>query len=790
MKTDSKKFRLGLFILSIALLFGNLNLSTYASATGSYTYEAENMVLSNFTTETVNYLNYANQNQPLETITFAKSNVGQTSTATATFTGTSGTYDILTRYVGKEVNGVSYTLSVNNTNRDQWNSCQRYGTDYKDPKNIDIHTSSQITLNTNDTIKLTVVSNTETARVDKLTIQTYQGSPTSTMTLNSPNTTLNNGFTWAKNRALGMTFYPGNPMLGHDNEWWRLSDDTHTTLVPGYWGAYCSREGFYNRDISHQSDGGHLLGLDNETFNMMKLFAGSSTLSGQNHWPLWALSSYGKMYYVDGTGFRELPSPFDIMQKCYKQYLWTGNSNWINDPTLNAYYNTTTGQFLTDHNVVWNDSNPSSEQPVVQKKLDSSEFSATYWEDSNDGFVRAGDSVGCEYQALLAYAGILKAKGDTNGEALWQNRAQRLKAYFESQWYDSSTGRYIRGFTSNGTSKSDWGHENSLFIPLEGLGDYGSRTDAYLTYIDANDDNLGIEATTYLPEMYYKYNRTSSGWYWLNKILTDKNAYPEVSFTAINNIVEGMMGVQPDAPNNKVATISRLTSDVPWVEVDHIKVGGNDLKIRHDGLTSTTMKNNSGGTITWEAQFYGTPSTIYVNGVAQTPKTKSLFGKNVSFVTVTASSGAQMTASTLPPDGTYKIVNRLSGKVLDVPYSSMSDGAQLIQCSYNGGNNQKWNITSNGDGTYKIKSVNSNKCVDVQGGSSNDLTPIIQGPDTGSNYQKWQIIDVGDGYYKIICQATGKAIAVENASTSDTAKIIECVYRASPQNDQWMIIAP
>jgi hypothetical protein len=789
MKIYSKQFRVNLFLLITVLLFSSLNLSVYASVSGPYIFEAENMGFTHSTTETVTYLNYANNNQPLETITLVRGNIGQTSTATVTFTGAPGNNDILTRFVGKVENGASYTLSVNAVARDQWNSGTRYGTDYKDPKNIDIHTSSQIALNTNDTISLTFVSNTEVAYVDKLIVQAYQGPPSSTLTLDSPNTTLNDGFTWARNRALGRVFYPGNPSLGHEGEWWRLSDSTHTTLTPGYWGAYNDRESFYNRDISHQTDGAHLLGLDNENLNMLKLFAGSAALPGQNYWPLWAFSSYGLMYYIDQTGFRELPSPFDIMQKCYKQYLWTGNSDWINDPSLNAYYNTTTGQFLTDHNVVWNDLNPLNEQPVVQKKSNNSEFSATYWEDSNDLLIRAGDSVGCEYQALLAYAGILKAKGDTSGETLWRNRAQRLKDYFEANWYDSSTGRYIRGFTSSGSFKSNWGHENSFFIPLEGLGDYGSRTDNYLSFIDANDDNLGIEATTYLPEVYYKYNKSSSGWNWLSKILTDKNSYPEVSFTAISNIIEGMMGVQPDAPNNKVATVSRLTNDVPWVEVNHVKVGGNDLKIRHDGLTSTTLTNNSGGTLTWEAQFYGTPSTIYVNGVEQTVQTKSLFGKNISYVTVAVSSGTQITASTLPLNGTYKLVNRLSGKVLDVPNAETSDGTQLIQWSYNGGNNQKWNITSNGDGTYKIKSVNSGKCVDVQGAASFDLTPIIQWTDSGSSNQKWQLIDVGNGYYEILSQATGKAIAVENAVTTDGAKIVQWTYMGS-QNDQWRIIAP
>lgn len=608
-------------------------------------FQAESMVLNNFTKDTVTYLNYANNNQPLETITFIQGTIGQTSTASFVFNGTAGTYDVITRFIGKISNGASYTLLVNNSSVDQWASSERYGSDYKDPKNIDTHTSSKITLKSGDTIKLTAISNTEVARVDSITVQKYVGAPTSPITLDSPNKTLNDGFNWAKNRALGLVFYPGNPMLGHEAEWWRLSDSTHNTLIPGYWGAYLNRESYYNRDIAHQSDGAHLLGLDIETFNMLKTFAETSTRTDQHYWPLWAMSSYGLMYYIDGTGFRELPSPFDVIHKCYKQYLWTGNPNWINDTTLNNYYTTTTGNFLTDHAVVWNDADPSKEQPVVYKKSNYGEFSATYTEDSTDAFVCAGDSLALEYQSLLAYAGILKAQGNTTAATIWENRANRLKNYFEAHWYDSYTGRYIRGFNVNGGYKSDWGHENSIFMPLNGLGDYGPKTDAYLAFIDANDDPLNVEATTYLPEMYYKYNKTSAAWNWINKTLTDKNTYPEVSFTAISNIIEGMMGIQPDAPNKKVATISRLTPDVPWVQVNHIPVGSNDIKVRHDGLTSTTFTNNSGGTITWEAQFYGLYDTIFINGVAYSAQFKSLFGKNVSYVTVSMNNATTTMAS-------------------------------------------------------------------------------------------------------------------------------------------------
>ncbi|WP_407991664.1 NPCBM/NEW2 domain-containing protein [Kitasatospora sp. CMC57] len=621
--------------------------SVAVSAAGPYVIEAESMSLTNFATDTVNH---TWNGTTVDNVTYARGAAGQTSSARTTFNGSAGTYDLITRYNGKAANGVTYKITVNSAPVDSWATSQRYGTDYTDPMNIDTRTSSKVVLKAGDVIELTATSVSEVPRVDRITIQAHVGAPTSTLTIDSPNATLNDGFAWGKDRALGMTFYPGNPMMGHEPEWWRLKDATHPAPAPGYWGAYTNRESYYNRDISHQSDGAHDLGLDAETLNMMKTFAGDAAKPGQNGWPLWAHSSTGAMYYIDGTGFRELPSPFNLMTKAYKQYQWTGNADWINDPTLAAYYDSTMNQFLAGHEVTWNDANPAAEQPVARKQA--GEYTATFFEFPNENLVSAADSLGYQYQSMLAYSEILKAKGDAANGTKWADRAQRVRNTFEANWWDASNNRYVRGKDAAGTGYSSWGHEASFLMMLTGLGDYGSRTNSYLDFIAANDDGLNVEATSYLPEMYYQYNRSDEGWSWLKKLMTGRNTYPEVSFLAVSSVVDGMMGVQPDAPHDKVATISRLTPETPWVEMDHLKVGDNDLKLKHNGATASTLTNNSGGTVSWDAEFYGTPATITVNGVARTPQTKTLYGKTVSYVTIPVAAGATVTASTTTTDVT------------------------------------------------------------------------------------------------------------------------------------------
>ncbi|MBP2629607.1 MAG: alpha-galactosidase [Firmicutes bacterium] len=150
---------------------------------------------------------------------------------------------------------------------------------------------------------------------------------------------------------------------------------------------------------------------------------------------------------------------------------------------------------------------------------------------------------------------------------------------------------------------------------------------------------------------------------------------------------------------------------------------------------------------------------------------------------VTGTAAAKLSA------GAYKIINKLSGKALDVPNNSTTDGTQLIQWGYSGGNNQRWTISQNSDGTYKIKSASSGKMVDLADNSYNDGARIDQWGNNEKDNQKWSIISIGNGYYKIINKVTGKALVVENASTADGAKIIQWEYNVS-QNDQWQIVTP
>lgn len=141
----------------------------------------------------------------------------------------------------------------------------------------------------------------------------------------------------------------------------------------------------------------------------------------------------------------------------------------------------------------------------------------------------------------------------------------------------------------------------------------------------------------------------------------------------------------------------------------------------------------------------------------------------------------------LNPHAYYKLVNRNSGKVLDVFERSTADGAAIVQWSDNDGWNQHWQFVDTGGGWYKIVNRLSGKLIDVEGRSTADGAPNIQWTDNGGWNQHWRLIDAGGGWYKIENRSSGKLIDIEARSTADGAPSIQWTDNGG-WNQQWQLV--
>src|ERR671921_560131 len=82
-------------------------------------------------------------------------------------------------------------------------------------------------------------------------------------------------------------------------------------------------------------------------------------------------------------------------------------------------------------------------------------------------------------------------------------------------------------------------------------------------------------------------------------------------------------------------------------------------------------------------------------------------------------------AATVDTIGWYVLVNRNSGKALDVYNLATTDGARITQWARNDGAQQQWQFVDSGGGNYRLRSRQSGKVLDVYNWSTADSAAIV-----------------------------------------------------------------
>lgn len=480
------------------------------------------------------------------------------------------------------------------------------------------------------------------------------------ITIVTSNRELSSSFNWAKEQAASFVM---TGKTGVINQSERSQGEGDYAYIPSYWAGYPFRSAFYSRDYCHQMVGAHLLGLQEENLAMLKAFASSA--SAERGWyPLWAFNFDGSDYsldYVNDSNFvREVPAVFELVEKAYKQYLWTGNRTLLNDSLLWQYYTKAVTDFVSlNDNFIPNGVAEGSGTNNIFKGV------STY----NEGevpLIEAGDGIASQYQAFYSYAGMLKHRGDVAESNRFNEKADSLKMYFNNEWgVSKNSPNFVRGYTHTNEPATNFGRENSWFIPLKLISEPSDANQNYLRYIseslrDSEMFPVNIEAVTYLPDTYFAYNQVEEGWHWMKHIFKECNSqhivsatgvngnYPEVSFTIISGVVENMMGIEPDAPNHSFATIARLPVEVDYLGVNNIPLGKHKINVLHNGGSKTSIKHLQGDDdLKCNVRFYGKHPQIKINGTVFMSKAGKLNGQEISWVNVTIPTGEMISVEAL-----------------------------------------------------------------------------------------------------------------------------------------------
>ncbi|MFD7247728.1 non-reducing end alpha-L-arabinofuranosidase family hydrolase [Streptomyces massasporeus] len=144
-------------------------------------------------------------------------------------------------------------------------------------------------------------------------------------------------------------------------------------------------------------------------------------------------------------------------------------------------------------------------------------------------------------------------------------------------------------------------------------------------------------------------------------------------------------------------------------------------------------------------------------------------------------------AATIDPNASYVLVNRNSGKALDVYNMATGDGARITQWTRNDQKQQQWRFVDSGGGYYRIESRHSGKVLDVHNWSTANGGSIVQWTDLNATNQQWRLADSSDGYVRLVSRRSNKALEVQGASTADNANVVQYDDWGG-SNQQWQLV--
>jgi hypothetical protein len=144
-------------------------------------------------------------------------------------------------------------------------------------------------------------------------------------------------------------------------------------------------------------------------------------------------------------------------------------------------------------------------------------------------------------------------------------------------------------------------------------------------------------------------------------------------------------------------------------------------------------------------------------------------------------------AATVDTSAWYVLVNRGSGKALDVSGNSTADGAAIHQWTRHNNANQQWQFVDSGGGYYRLKSKNSSKVLDITNWSTADGGRLQQWPDLNAANQQFRLADSDGGYVRLVNRNSNKVVEVQGASTADGAAVVQYSDWGGT-NQQWQLV--
>jgi hypothetical protein len=467
------------------------------------------------------------------------------------------------------------------------------------------------------------------------------GPKTSELALDSSDAQLVKSFNWAKEQALAYA-YEGDP------------------VGPWYEAAIADRASFCMRDTAHQAMGAHALGLARQNLNMLRRFA--EHMSNSRDWcSYWEIDWMNRPTAVDYKSDCEfwycLPASFDVLDAACRMYLWSGDSDYVNDPLFVDFYDHTVRDYVTRWQL---DLEHVMNRPVIvndrcglypDNYFGWARGLPTYDEGVGGQITLGVDTLATQYAAYNSYALFAAVRGDAQTAQTFYAKAAQVKALVNEKMWDDKTQRYYASLDANHQPQGHAGVD----LLYRDVTEEGPKTQGALNELfdSVKKKTFGIEVQSYGPETLYRYLAPDVAYAQIMDLSRDdkeRREYPEVSYTVIGAIVSGLIGVRVEpsrpeaspagAPEFLVRTYPGLTPQTAWAELRHLPVRENKITVRQDGTRETTLTNLQGPELIWKAMLPGAFDSLLVDGRPVKARVEHLpLGHSGSWVRVAVATG-------------------------------------------------------------------------------------------------------------------------------------------------------
>jgi hypothetical protein len=420
---------------------------------------------------------------------------------------------------------------------------------------------------------------------------------------------------------------------------------------PWYEAAEPGREAFCMRDTAHQAMGAHALGLARHNKNMLHRFA--ENISDARDWcSFWEIDRNNLPAPVDYDNDAEfwynLPANFDVLDACYRMFVWTGDRTYVTDPVFLNYYEKTVKDYVERWGLGLDQIMKRPRLMNVRGMVDpGKKFQAARgipgYDEGNHEYVVSADVPATQYAAYLAYAYIQEARRNPEAARVYGQKAAQLRAFLNSTWWNEKEQHFYGRL----------GKDHQL----------EERDRGALLNWDAVEDGPKLKSALadagHSIEVLYRYGDPDAAYARLMDAAfgpTSRREYPEVPFSWIGALVNGTMGItlESESPLQSASsgfwveavfrTLPGLGTKVAWAELRNLPVRSNEITVRHEGLRKTTVTNQHGPALIWQASFPGSFDTLLVNGLPVKARTrKGPLDRVTSWARVTVGGGGTVT---------------------------------------------------------------------------------------------------------------------------------------------------